>query len=58
MQYIPADDGTPSPSRVHIATGYALIFKFIRGDGIGSQFGKLDNVFKLKCACINYSVTR
>ena len=44
MQYIPADDGTPS--RVPIATGYVLVFKFIRGDGIRSQFGKLDNIFK------------
>jgi len=44
IQYIPADDGTPS--RVPIATGYILVFKFIRGDGIGSQFGKLSSVFK------------
>jgi len=41
MQYISTDDGTPS--RVPIATGYVLVFKFIRGDGIGSQFGKLVN---------------
>lgn len=44
VQYIPGTDGTPA--KVFISRGYALVFKFIRGDGTGSQFGTLHNVFK------------
>ena len=44
VQYIPDKDRTPA--KFSVSRGHALVFKFIRGDGTGSQFGRLHNVFK------------
>ena len=44
VQYAPDEDGTPT--KVSISRGHALVFKFVRGDGTCSQFGRLHNVFK------------
>lgn len=35
-----------APTKVSVPRGYALVFKFIRGDGTATEFGKLSNVFK------------
>ena len=43
IQYIP--NGNQNPTRVSTPQGYALVFKYVRGDGTPSQFGKLDDVF-------------
>lgn len=44
VQFIPDKDGIPA--KVSVPRGYALVFKFIRGDGTVSQFGRLHSVFK------------
>lgn len=40
IQYVP--NGNQNPTRVSTPQGYALVFKYVRGDGTPSQFGKLD----------------
>ena len=33
------------PTKVSVPRGYNLVFKFVRGDGTASQFGKLSDIF-------------
>ena len=43
IQYI---DQEGIPTKVSVPRGYALIFKFVHGDGTASHFGKLSGIFK------------
>ena len=43
VQYI---DQGGVPTKVSLARGYTLVFKFVRGDGTAAQFGKLAGIFQ------------
>ena len=42
MQYVSNEDTIPV--KISVSRGYALVFKFIRGDGTGLQFRRLDGI--------------